>query len=457
MPMDRDAIDRRAREVEERLAAAMRDAEPLVVVKAPPGSGKTTILLRAAAAAFAAGQRVAVGAQTNSQANDVCRRFAEELPDLPVHRFASANAERAAFGPSVTWTTKGTELPSGACIVVSTAAKWGVTSNYTSFDVLLVDEAWQMAWAEFMPCGRTAARFVLIGDPGQIDPVISIPTDRWETAARPPHRPTPELVLADPTFEPLLLELPACRRLPHDSVELVRGFYDFAFGAWARPGERRLHLGAPGTARGRGRPSERRVGVDAEEAIERALGGFAERSVVAVTTPTPPEGPPPQLDRTVVDLVIATAERLLLQDTEVEFDGERRPLEPSNLGIVAIHRVMNDSIRRGLPASLRSDVMVDTPERWQGLERDVMIAVHPLSGAVRPSSFELETGRLCVMASRHRVALVVVSRDHVGSTLARHIPMADQALGRPDSNSRGHAANARFWDELLGSRVTAPA
>src|SRR5207249_8262289 len=70
------------------------------------------------------------------------------------------------------------------------------------------------------------------------------------------------------------------------------------------------------------------------------------------------------------------------------------------------------------PTRRSSDlVRVDTPERWQGLECKVMVVVHPLSGVLRPSAFDLETGRLCVMASRHRAGMVVLSRDHLENTL----------------------------------------
>jgi hypothetical protein len=93
---------------------------------------------------------------------------------------------------------------------------------------------------------------------------------------------------------------------------------------------------------------------------------------------------------------------------------------------------------------------IDTPERWQGLERKVMVVVHPLSGVVNPSEFDLETGRLCVMASRHQISLVVVSRDHLQGTLAAHLPVAGQAVGRPDASSgRGHHQNSVFWNTLV--------
>ncbi len=56
------------------------------------------------------------------------------------------------------------------------------------FELLFVDEAWQMAWCDFMLLQQVASKFVLIGDPGQIPPVVTIPTQRWETSPRAPHR-----------------------------------------------------------------------------------------------------------------------------------------------------------------------------------------------------------------------------------------------------------------------------
>jgi hypothetical protein len=93
-------------------------------------------------------------------------------------------------------------------------------------------------------------------------------------------------------------------------------------------------------------------------------------------------------------------------------------------------------------------VRVDTPERWQGLERKVMIAVHPLSGVTDPTSFELETGRLCVMASRHQCGLMVVTRDHIPDTLRQHIVSAEQPVGRTDGAGLGHHRHTEFWSRL---------
>ena len=78
----------------------------------------------------------------------------------------------------------------------------------------------------------------------------------------------------------------------------------------------------------------------------------------------------------------------------------------------------------------------------------MMIFVHPLSGCATPSSFDLETGRLCVMASRHKVGMVVISRDHVGETLGNHYPIADHPFYGRDITGRGHFLHSKFWQHL---------
>lgn len=439
---NRTRISEKSSLVETLLSGAIDAGTGLVVVRAPPGSGKTFLLLRGVAHAIGERHRVAVGAQTNSQADDICRRLDAEYPDLDVVRFAAGGRSPADLGERVSWTSNKRRLPPGPCIVVTTVAKWTLTELEYAYDILFVDEAWQMAWADFMLCAKVAPRFVLIGDPGQIPPVVPIPAQRWETSPRAPHHPAPEVILADPQIPRLELDLPACRRLPHDSVELVRPFYDFEFASWAEPGEQYVRVPPA-----RGPPSR----------LDPALDLFASGSVVAVTTPTPAEGPPLELDEEIAALAAETAARVLERGARAvaDDDGEERELRPGDIGVAATHRVMNNAIQQALLPELRAEVVVDTPERWQGLERTLMIVVHPLSGVTAPSSFDLETGRLCVMISRHRSGLIVVSRDHIQATLENHIPVADQPVGRPDVTGRGHQAHLAFWKHLMeAGRVT---
>src|SRR5687767_11815037 len=71
---------------------------------------------------------------------------------------------------------------------------------------------------------------------------VAVNASRWVTAQIPPHLPAPEIVCANdeiiPGLKPIELQLPASRRLPADTVEILQSFYDFGFLAWANPGDR---------------------------------------------------------------------------------------------------------------------------------------------------------------------------------------------------------------------------
>ena len=427
----RAEIDSLSNRVEKELQEHIDDRGRLAVVQAPPGSGKTWLLLKSVNAAFTRRLRIAIATQTNSQADDICRRMARDYPRVPVVRFAAGRAGAIDLGPSISWETVAGQLPVGPCVVVGTAAKWGLVTILLPFDVLFIEEAWQLSWADFMLLGQVAERFVLIGDPGQIPPVVSIDVARWETSPRPPHRAAPHVILEDTRLRPERWFLPASRRLPKDTVDLVRAFYDFGFDAYAGPGERGI-LAENGS----------------RSAGDRAIDLLSHGSAAILTVPTPDGGPPLEQDKEVAQAAADVVKRLLHRGARVNIDGVTRALRPEDIGLAATHRVLNSEIELSLPRELRGRVIVDTPERWQGLERPVMIVAHPLSGVLRPSAFDLETGRLCVMASRHLAGLVLVGRDHIGETLDSHIPTADQAVGRPDVTGRGLFDNLQFWSSL---------
>lgn len=397
----------------------------LAVVKAPPGSGKTHTLVEVLAALTDQKMRVAVAAQTNNQADDICARLVTAHPAIPVVRFGSGGSSGSDELPSsVVHVTDKKELPNRAGVTVSTTAKWALTDLPSAYDLLAVDEAWQMSWADLMQCATVSGRFLMIGDPGQIPPVVTIDTRRWETSPRAPHIAAPEVVMTEPGLENdgFVGSLPTCRRLPNESVDFIRPFYDFDFSAYVAPGTRGLELtGDWGNPLAAGRP-------------------------LALTIPTPEYGPPIEVDH---DIACTAAEvvRRLLSEATLRLNDGRRSLTLQDIGVTSSHRVMNAALTTAL-GSLAGPVRVDTPERWQGLERPVMIAVHPLSGVIDPSAFDLETGRLCVMASRHQAGLILLTRDHVGDTLRNFVPSAGQAPGRPDSVGRGHHAHLTFWSHL---------
>lgn len=399
---------------------------PLVVLRAPPGSGKTFALTHALARALERGRRLAVATFTNAQADELSVRLAQRFPKATVVRWSSASHTPDTEGSSVRVVTSGGELPGGSAVIVATSAKWAVCDT-GSFDALFVDEAWQLPWAEFLLLGKLAPTFVLVGDPGQIEPVVSVETLRWATAKRAPHRAAPEVALRSNEADARLLSLPVTTRLPADTAELVRCFYDFDFESWSAPGERSLEL----------RPREGADGVD------RALELLSSGSVSVLALPTPEE-PLEAEDAEVARAAAEVVRRALARGARVRTEEGVAPLRPEDVGVVASHRVLVARITREL-GPLAAKVRVETAERWQGLERALMVAVHPLSGVREPSDFDLATGRLCVMTSRHRVGLVLVTRDHVGETLASHRADASHALGEADLAGQGQARHEAAW------------
>jgi hypothetical protein len=430
-------LDQQYKDLEVALINWGKGSGKLSVVKAPPGSGKTYTLLQVISHwVDAERMRVAVGTQTNAQALDVANRFAEDHPEIPVTLWLkSSGAEPAGLNPRVRMVRKADEVPDHPCVVIATISKYGYATTHNPFDVLAIDEAWQMPWEAFMATAPVSKRFMMIGDPGQIPPVVRIEPKRWETASRAPHLPAPQVVANDPELSAQTFwgALPACRRLPHESVKWIKGFYDFDFEAYAPAGKRGLRISG------------------ATQLDSRVLELLSKSEPIGIQISTPENGPPLELDKVLARTILSFTHELIESGTEIcdNDQGVWRKLLPQDVGISATHRVLNAEITRGLKPEYRRDgLRVETPERWQGLQRPVMIIAHPLSGVIRPSGFDLDPGRLCVMASRHQSALFIFSRDHLLQTLSEYIPAAEQSLGRPDYVGYGLQANRLFWNGL---------
>lgn len=432
--MSNPAIDDQYTQLREDLLDYLVGGGNLAVIKAPPGSGKTYMLVDVLASLVAEGQSIALGCQTNSQSDDVSNRLAQR--GVATVRFKSDSyTVPPDLDPAVIVVSKTNALPGGPGVVVGTVAKWSVTNIPMPYELFAVDEAWQMSWADLMQCAVLSENFLLIGDPGQIPPVVTIDVRRWETSPRAPHLAAPTVILDEPGLKATRFvgSLPACRRLPHEAVEFVKPFYDFDFAAYVDAGTRGVDLpsGHQLATLGDGRP-------------------------IVVTLPTPVNGPPQEVDHDLAAAAADVVRKLLWAGAFVRVGhGPARPLTPADIAVSSTHRVMNAALA-GAMAQWAPGIRVDTPERWQGLQRPLMIAVHPLSGVTDPSAFDLETGRLCVMASRQQAGFIVLTRDHVGETLANYVPSAEQAPGRPDIVGRGHDAHLRFWGALAGQGRVLP-
>lgn len=433
--MHRKRLGARMDQIARDLWLAVKKSRSVSIVSSPPGAGKTHTLVSICAHALKEGKRVGVACQTNAQADDVCRRLAPLVGAQHVCRYISSSGDVTPPVPGCHVEKSANDIPNGPLVVVGTTMKWALIESAPEVNLIIVDEAWQMALASFLPLLRFCDRFILIGDPGQIPPVVSAPTERWETSMNPPHRAAPDVLRS--RMQTTEVTLPATWRLPSDTSTLIRDFYDFDFESAALEGERvlRFDLATP------------RI----RSSIDIALDRLMLRSIARVVVPMPKSGGLAQADPEVAAAAAATVVRALERKavvTAVDRGVRDKALSSTDIGVAASHRVMVQAVIAHLPEKLRASVKVDTAERWQGLERELMVVVHPLSSMESPGEFDLETGRLCVMASRHQAGLVVVGREHIGRTLEGILPVAAQPLGQRDGVARGLQRHRAFWNHL---------
>jgi len=303
------------------------------------------------------------------------------------------------------------QLPHGPGVVIANAAKWSwLDASGTPFDCQIVDEAFQLPDYRFQQIAGLARHVVLIGDPGQIDPIVNCEVERWRSDPAGPHVACPQALLARHPGV-LRLALPVSRRLPHDTVRFVQpAFYPrLPFQALSAPGQRGIRTRLPG-----GQPLDGAI-----DLVEQGA------SLVQLQLPAQISG---EVDEELAQVIVGLIDRLLQRGTTILDDGRAAALEPGMVGVVCGHISQVNAVRERLPARL-AQVFVETSNRYQGLERPITLVHHPLSGRAEASEFHLDAGRLCVMLSRHRVACFVVARAGIEDILLRHAPSGERVLG----------------------------
>jgi hypothetical protein len=427
-----------------------------VVVDSPPGAGKSTLVVRATAEITATGDPVMVVAQTNEQVDDLIVRLATRLPSgALIGRLSRAGyvpPPRLGGLPNVAVSGDAGEL-AGAAVTIATAAKWAHVRD-RHWPWAIVDEAYQMRSDALLALASRFDRALFVGDPGQLDPFSTVDSDRWRGLAWDPLQSAVAVLLRNNPGLPVH-RLPVSWRLPVSAERVVAGaFYPFTgFRSGAADGERELRFTGPAA----GTP------VDAV-LTEAARSGWGLLELPARHTI--------RTDAEAVAAVAAIACRLVERGAVARSGtgegAEERPVTPERrlaraagrsfagracrIAVGAAHRDQVAALGAAL-AGLPVDV--DTANRLQGREYDVTVFLHPLSGRRDATAFHLEAGRLCVLASRHRQACVVVARAGIRDLLDEHPSTEPVHLHEPVRFPDGWAAHQTMLAHLEEHRVRA--
>ncbi|MGW2402278.1 AAA domain-containing protein [Kitasatospora sp. NPDC001664] len=418
-----------------------------VVVDSPPGAGKSTLVVRAAKELVAGGERLMIVAQTNGQVDDLVGRLAERGPELTIGRLHASDAkpgpELAALA-NVTASSKVAELLEQD-VVISTAAKWQWVKAEQPWRHAIVDEAYQMRSDALLAVAGLFERALFVGDPGQLDPFTVVGTDQWAGLSYDPSSSAVVTLLAhNPAIRPH--RLPVSWRLPYSAAPLIsQAFYPYTpFRSGTGPDDRRLTAATAGDG----------------SALDAAVDEAAEHGWALLELPARHTV---RTDPQAVQATAAVVQRLLARGLTAHSEQGSAPLTPDRIAVGTAHRDQAAAVRAalvklGVPVDHAAGpaVTVDTANRLQGREYDVTVVLHPLSGRPDATAFHLETGRLCVLASRHRHACIVVARAGIPELLDEHPSTEPVQLGVtmkfPDGWEANHAVLALLGEHRVRLR-----
>lgn len=410
--------------------------EPIVLIQGPPGTGKTGVIAEIVRRAVAQGQRVLIAAHTHAAVDTALARVLgagvrRVLRVGSAHR-ATADLERALahadLSPSRVFTEDlQADVPSldrlatriaDADVVAATtiacqssplfvvlrrqAEARGRTSG-RPFDLVIVDEAAQLTEPSAIAAWNRADRLILVGDDRQLPPVVRATEAHTATLATA----VPEDLarariggLDRSLFERLRsFRPPVLLATQYRMSEAIQrfssvAFYEGALRAAPAVADRRLPL-TEGWSR------------DLDDELVRRLD--PDRPMVWVDAQGECRG---NTNLTEADELVRTIATLLGLWTA---DGDGSPWD--RIGVVSPYRAQCHAIRTRLREALdggRADVEIDTVERFQGREKEVMLVSLVERGW---NEFVMDARRLNVTFTRARSKLIVFGRRDVGQRM----------------------------------------
>jgi len=445
-----------------------------ILLKAAAGAGKSYVLKRLVADAVTHPRclRVAVIAFQNRQLWPIASSLGQTLGNGNVCLLASKDSyddvPEVVFQQAAVATTA-SAIPHDCTVVIATSHRLGapgerqrITDHFgagangqTPFDVLLVDEAWQLPHHLFDKVAAIAPIVVGVGDVGQLPP-LEIGRNPWRgDPGYNPYRAWPTDYDGDPAT--WSRELPAVWRPTAEQLPLWRSFYPEwgELNCVAAPGDRSISLSGL-------------TGISADIWQQVATG---------IPLLLEVEGLPPA-EAADVDLPLMQFLESLLDDLftstfsldSVTYDDTGSPTEgstsqaPGDAGnpLVAVLATRNQAVDDATDAMERlrskhglseNHVIASTVDSWQGQTNGITVAVHPLTGASQLDEFNSAFGRLAVTCTRATHGLLIVSRPGLDQLLGEAPARPGTPFGEPGNRHLPRQTHQRILQSFARGRV----
>ncbi|WP_313695527.1 AAA domain-containing protein [Halorarum halobium] len=356
------------------------NAEDFALVHGPPGTGKTYTIARIVRAFVDRGDRVLLSAFTNRAVDNALEALREQGFEGAV-RYGTETGVRGDM-QDVRLVRKGepndraAELNSAPVVAATTAACGSRAMREQAFDVALVDEASQLTEPGTLAAVNLADRFVLVGDHEQLPPVVRAENgEAFHASGTSGEGSGPRADLRRSLFQRLIEEHPDAGVMLDRQYRMSQRiqafssseFYDGALRP-ATPEVAGQTLGEVGVDVG-DLPPELREGVS-----------FVDPDGERAGNANPVE-----------------AERVAEIVTEYVDAGVPR----EDVGVIAPFRAQVAEIGR------RTDVTVDTVDRFQGSSEEVIVVSFVATGSLASPIFE-DPRRVNVALTRAKKALCLV-------------------------------------------------
>jgi len=443
-----------------------------VLLRAAAGAGKSHTLKHMVGVVLKHPlcRRVGITAFANKQifplAGDLGRALGKDRVCLYVSK-AKAGDVGASMRDDATVVSSMKDIPTSVEVLVATSHMLGrvgsqifkhlgpAADGKKLFDVLFVDEAWQLPLHLYRNIDHLARVDVGVGDVGQLPPLDPGENPWRGDPGYNPYRAWPTDF--DRDTRTWSVELPAVWRPRIEQLALWRAFYP----EWdnldsvAGPGDRSVDVepladvaaqvwaavasGVPTLVEVEGLPEPEAPDVDTpllgvvEEWLDELLGaGFTVRAARYSEKGTPDGVTDVELAKPGADPLVA----VLATRNQAVDDATAMVAR-----LIEKHHLADGA------------VVASTVDSWQGQTNAITVAIHPLSGASQLDEFNSAFGRLAVTCTRATHGLLLVSRAGLDELLDHAAARPGTPFGEPGNRLLPRQTHQRILQAFQRARI----